>query len=65
MIYLLFSGDKSAFSVVVERLYQTITYAFAEGLFRELSPEITDFKQMYDVSQHKVVPMTALQFTVQ
>lgn len=57
------SGE--SYSVSVELLYQTIAYAFAEDLFRDSSPEITDFKQMYDASQHKVVPMTTLQFSVQ
>ncbi len=54
-----------SYTVEAELLYQTIAYAFGQDLFKDSSAEVSDFKMMYEASDFKFVPMTALQFDVQ
>ncbi|UAA37562.1 choice-of-anchor D domain-containing protein [Paraneptunicella aestuarii] len=52
------------YSVTVELVYQPVAYAFAQDLFQDQNPEITDYKLMHENSNHKSTQIASSQLTV-
>ena len=59
-------ADLSAdtYSIKVELVYQTLSYAFAQDLFTDKSEEVNSFKQMFDASKAKSSTITATEFVI-
>ncbi|MCK5727982.1 MAG: hypothetical protein KAH08_02055 [Methylococcales bacterium] len=49
--------NETTYTIKAELIYQTIAYAFAQDLFKETSPVVTRFKQMFDSSALKSTSM--------
>jgi len=54
----------SAYTVQAELVYQTVSYAFLQDLYRDATPEIADLSAMYQASSAKAVTMTAATFFI-
>ncbi len=49
--------NETTYTIKAELIYQTIGYAFAQDLFKETSPVVTRFKQMFNASNLKSTSM--------
>ena len=53
------------YSVRAELVYQTLAHGFAKDLFSDtVTPEVVDFKAMYDATPEKATVIAAVEFTV-
>ncbi len=49
--------NETSYTIQAELIYQTLGYAFAQDLFKETSPVVTRFKQMFNSSNLKSTSM--------
>ncbi|MEJ2500678.1 MAG: multiheme c-type cytochrome [Campylobacterales bacterium] len=56
--------EDGSYTVEAELLYQTLSFAFAQDLFREASSEAASFKTMFDASAMKTSQIAAASLTV-
>ncbi|MEQ1636525.1 MAG: multiheme c-type cytochrome [Methylococcales bacterium] len=53
-----------SYTIDVELIYQTLGYAFAQDMFTNAAPEVSQFKQMFNASKLKSYPITQATITV-
>lgn len=47
-----------SYTISAQLIYQTLGYAFAQDMFSDPAPEVTQFKQMFNASKLKSYPIT-------